>query len=389
MGLSVAAVPLQRRDERAVPHRAELEVKRVLAGMSSARLVFQPVTDLSRGEVVGYEALARFGDAGLRAPGPYFAAAERCGRTAELEAHLLQQALTARADVPAGRFLAVNLSPALLASPVVTAVLRAAGDLSGLVLELTEHVPVDNLGALRRRIDLLRDRGALLALDDAGAGWSGLRQVAELRPDVVKLDKSLVTDVDSDQVKQGLVELVHQFVSRLDSRLLVEGIERFEELDAVARLGVPLAQGWLLGRPSLRWSELPPAISAALAARAVHADVAPRIGNQVDRTAPCVRQLAAIGFLPGEPRDVVLVDAGGRPVQLWVRNAEGDRPSGWTHPVTTVDVDAQAADVVARAMTRPPQTRFDPLVCVDAGGGYIGLVHLEHLVTAAVTQRES
>src|SRR4051794_34150635 len=322
VGLTVAAVPLQRRDEARAPLRADLEVKRVLAGMASARLVYQPVIDLDRGEVAGYEALARFGDTGLRAPGPYLAAAERAGRGAELEAHLLGLALAARDTVPAGCFLAVTLPPARLTSPVVAALLRAAGDLSGLVLELTEHVPVDNLTALRRRIDGLRERGALLALDDTGAGWSGLRQVAELRPDIVKLDRSLVTDVDKDEVKQGLVELVGQFVSRLGSRLLVEGVERFGELDAVNRLGVPLAQGWLLGRPSLRWSELPPGVAAAITLRNAHTDSRPQIGNQVDRTAPCVRHVATVGFLPGEPADVVVVDARSRPQRLWVRNRE-------------------------------------------------------------------
>lgn len=386
MVLSVAAVPLPRGEEPRVPVRADLEVKRVLAGMSATRLVFQPIVDLLRGEVVGYEALARFGGAGLRAPGPYLAAAERSGRAAELEAHLLAQALGVRDDVPTGRFLAVNISPALLAAPAVVALLRSAGDLSGLVLELTEHVPVDNLGALRRRIDVLRSRGALLALDDTGAGWSGLRQVAELRPDIVKLDKSLVTDVDTDEVKQGLVELVGQFVSRLGSRLLVEGVERYEELDAVARLGVPLAQGWLLGRPSVRWSELPEAVGTELSRRTAHSSDVSQVGNSVDRTAPCVQQLAMIGFLPGEPRDVVVVDEASRPVQLWVRNAECENPSGWLHPVMMVEAGDPVDAVVARAMTRSPQTRFDPVACVGADGDYVGLVHVEHLVTAAVTR---
>jgi EAL domain-containing protein (putative c-di-GMP-specific phosphodiesterase class I) len=385
VGLSVAAVPLQRRDDPKTPIRADLEVKRVLAGMSSARLVYQPVIDLARGEVAGYEALARFGETGLRAPGPYLAAAERAGRGADLEAHLLAQALTARDTVPASCFLAVNISPTRLASPVVAALLRAAGDLSGLVIELTEHVPVDNLTALRRRIDGLRERGALLALDDTGAGWSGLRQVAALRPDIVKLDRSLVTDVDRDEVKQGLVELVGQFVSRLGSRLLVEGVERVGELDAVNRLGVPLAQGWLLGRPSLRWSELPEGVAAAITMRNAHSDARPQIGNQVDRTAPAVRHVATIGFLPGDPADVVVVDTRSRPKQLWVRNRDAGQPSGWLHPVMTVDAGERAHDVVARAMTRPPHTRFDPLVCVDEIGVYVGLVHVEHLVTASVT----
>jgi EAL domain-containing protein (putative c-di-GMP-specific phosphodiesterase class I) len=386
-------VPLQRCDrpaDLAAPaHSADLEVKRVLAGMSAARIVFQPIIDLDEGAVVGYEALARFGGAGLRTPGPYLAAAARSGRGADLEVHLLGQALATRDAVPAGCFLAVNLSPTLLTHPAVVALLRAAGDLDGLVLELTEHVPVDNLTSLRRRIDVLRGRGALLALDDTGAGWSGLRQVAELRPDIVKLDKSLVADVDRDEVKQGLVELVGQFVSRLGSRLLVEGVERFEELDAVARLGVPLAQGWLLGRPSLRWSEMSDGVAAALAQRTAHSDTAPRVGNQVDRTAPCVRQLAAIGFLPDEPPVVVVVDDSLQPQQLWLRNAEDPSPSGWSHPFMTARAEDQAHDVVARAMTRPPRTRFDPIVCVDAAGAYVGLVHVEHLVTAAVTTARS
>ena len=392
MGLSVAAVPVQRPSEnRSAPVRADLEVKRVLAGMSTARIVFQPIADLVRREVVGYEALARFGGAsgaGLRTPGPYLAAAERSGRGADLEAHLLGQALSSRGGLPTGCFLAVNISPALLTRPVVLALLRDAGDLTGVVLELTEHVPVDNLTGLRRRIDRLRECGALLALDDTGAGWSGLRQVAELRPDIVKLDKSLVSDVDRDEVKQGLVELVGQFVSRLGGRLLVEGVERFEELDAVARLGVPLAQGWLLGRPSLRWSELPPGVAEALAARTSHAATAPRVGNQVDFTTPCVQHLAAIGFLPDEPPDVVIVDESLRPRALWVRNTEDDGASGWIHPVTTALAGEQADDIVARAMTRPLQTRFDPIVCVDAAGAFVGLVRVEHLVTAAVTTRD-
>lgn len=364
----------------------ELEIKMVLAGMTTSRLAFQPIVDLVSGTIVGYEALARFGEIGTRSPGPYFAAAERVGRAADLEAHLVGRALAARDDVPAGCFLAVNVSPQLLGSPGVTALLRAESDLTGLVLELTEHVPVDNLTALRRRIDALRERGLLLALDDTGAGWSGLRQVAELRPDIVKLDKSLVTDVDVDEVKQGLVELVGQFVDRLGSRLLVEGVERYEELDTVLRLGVPLAQGWLLGRPASRFPELPPEAATALRAHSRTAAGPTQVGNAVDRTAPCVQHVAAIGFLPGCPADVVVLDVDRRrPLGLWVRNAEDGAPSGWVHPVMTALPHEQASAIMARAMTRPSRTRFDPVVCVDADGDYVGLLHVEHLVTATIT----
>ena len=373
--------PAQRSPDRG----PDLEIKMVLAGMTSSRLVFQPIVDLAASTIVGYEALARFGESGTRGPAPYFAAADRCGRGADLEAHLLGQALATRASLPAGCFLAVNVAPHLLASPGVCGLLRAEDDLTGLVLELTEHVPVDNLPALRRRIDGLRDRGALLALDDTGAGWSGLRQVAELRPDIVKLDKSLVADVDVDQVKQGLVELVGQFVDRLGSRLLVEGVERFEELDTVLRLGVPLAQGWLLGRPAGRFPDLPPEAGAALAGHQRNLAGPTQVGSAVDRTAPCVQHVAAIGFLPGSPADVVVLDGARRPLVLWVRNQEDGSPSGWVHPVMTALPHEQANAIMARAMTRPSRTRFDPVVCVDAAGSYVGLLHVEHLVTASVT----
>src|SRR4051794_27679452 len=383
MSLTLASAPLPFNDAAAAP---ALTVKKVLAGMANTRLVFQPVIDLVRGEIVGYEALARFGETGMRTPGPYFAAAAALGREIDLEAHLVAQALAARPGVPAGCFLSINVSPVLLGSPQVSGLLRREEDLHGLVLELTEHVPVDNLSALRRRIDALRQRGALLSLDDTGAGWSGLRQVAELRPDIVKLDRSLVTDVDLDPVKQGLIELVGQFVGRLGSRLLVEGIERSEELDTVARLGVTLAQGYLLGRPSGRWSDPPKDVLASLARRTTHAGPTTSVGTSIDTTAPCVPHVAAIGFLPGNPSDVVVVDpVRGRPVQLWVRSDEPGAPTGWCHPIMTAQAFENAAAVVARAMTRPARTRFDPVACVDAEGGYVGLLHVEHLVTAAMT----
>ena len=383
MSLSLATAPLPFKDDGGQPG---LVVKKVLAGMARTRLVFQPIVDLALGTVVGYEALARFGETGMRTPGPYFAAAAASGRDADLEAHLVAQALEARPGVPTGCFLSMNVSPVLLGHPQVSGLLRREEDLHGLVLELTEHVPVDNLLALRKRIDGLRERGALLALDDTGAGWSGLRQVAELRPDIVKLDRSLVTDVDLDPVKQGLLEVVGQFVGRLGSRLLVEGVERPGELDTVARLGASLAQGWLLGRPSGRWSDLPEDVLASLTRRTTHTGAAASVGNSVDSTAPCVPHVAAIGFLTGDPADVVVVDPlDGRPVALWVRNDEPGSPSGWTHPVMTALAVENAAAVVARAMTRPARTRFDPVACVDVDGAYVGLLHVEHLVTAAMT----
>lgn len=98
-------------------------------------------------------------------------------------------------------------------------------------------------------LDRLRERGARIALDDTGTGYSGLRQIAELRPDVGKLDRAFVDGLDTDQVKAVFAEFLTGVASRLDAQLLAEGVEGVPELDRLIAMGVPLAQGWLLGRP--------------------------------------------------------------------------------------------------------------------------------------------
>jgi EAL domain-containing protein (putative c-di-GMP-specific phosphodiesterase class I) len=220
----LTAVPSGSHASRGVDVR--LDVKKVLAGMADVRLAFQPVVDLSRGSVVGYEALARF--SGKRGPGPWFAAADESGRRADLESLLLQQALDARAAAPPSTFVAANVSPRLVLDGPVWSTLVAAGDLTGLVLELTEHEYVQNLPRLRRRLDTVREHGGVLALDDVGAGWSGLRQVVELRPEIVKIDRSLVSRLHKDPARAAVAELLGAFTERVGGTLLAEGVEQVQ-----------------------------------------------------------------------------------------------------------------------------------------------------------------
>lgn len=144
----------------------------------------------------------------------------------------------------------------MLSEPAVQDLLRTAGDLSGLVLELTEHLPFGDLDELSGLLAPWRAAGASVALDDAGSGYAGLQQLSVLRPEVVKLDHSLVSGVDRDPVKLALAELLGSFSGRLDAWLLAEGVERREELDVLAGLGVPLVQSFLLGRPAPDMAEL-------------------------------------------------------------------------------------------------------------------------------------
>src|SRR3712207_6824600 len=187
----------------------------VFADPSMLRLVYQPIVDLQRGTVAGYETLARFttpdGRPSEATPDRWFAAADAVGRGAELESIVVRQALAVLPTLPADCFLTVSVSPHLLTPPELAEPLLAVDDLAPLVLELTEHHAVGDLRPLIDLRDRLRAKGALLALDDAGSGYSGLQQITQFRPQLIKLDRALVSGVDGDEVKLALVEMLGEF----------------------------------------------------------------------------------------------------------------------------------------------------------------------------------
>jgi EAL domain-containing protein (putative c-di-GMP-specific phosphodiesterase class I) len=362
----------------------------VLADPAQPRLVFQPIVDLRRAVVAGYEALSRFDGPPGVGPDRWFAMADQLGLGAQLEARVVAAALVARCDLPANCFLSVNVSPHLLTRPELADLLLAADDLTGLVLELTEHVAVDDTESLVALLDRLRAAGVSVALDDAGSGYSGLQQLAQFRPDFVKLDRALVDHADRDEAKLALAELLGSYAGRLDAWLLVEGIERPEELEAFVRLGVPLAQGFLLAEPGPGWPVLVPEVAASLRALAARA-------SQVNQVAPLLEAVPAVPA--GDPgtvlaavravvaqdpgRDVVVVvDDRGCPVHL-VRPAlrYGDGEGELTVVPLSLRVRPSAAlvEVATRAMTRVAARRFDPVLCVDEVGRLLGLVRPERM----------
>jgi EAL domain-containing protein (putative c-di-GMP-specific phosphodiesterase class I) len=225
------------------------------------QIVFQPQLSLSRLVVDGYEALARFPDSPIRGTEQWFARARELGRGAALEASALERALLRRDDRPAGTTLAINLSPAVLTSAAVAAVLPE--DLTGLEIELTEHEWAPAAGRLRRQLDLLRERGARIAIDDVGVAHSGLRRVMELAPDRIKLDRHLVRGVSSSTVQAALIRAVVDFAEHIGASVCAEGVENVDDLEALADLDVGYAQGWVVGLPESGFSEANPIALAA------------------------------------------------------------------------------------------------------------------------------
>ena len=343
----------------------------LLAGPDDLTMVFQPIVDLAAATVAGYEALARF--PGTAGPDVWFAAAAQAGLDSELEALAIHKALDVVPDLPANTFLTVNVSPHLLGSAPVRDALGSRRDLHRVVVELTEHTPVDDLAALRSQCEALRERGALIALDDAGSGYSGLQQLAALRPQVVKLDRALVSDADADPVRVALAEMLGEFAGRIDAWLLAEGLETAAELAAFARLGVPLGQGWLLGRPAATFQPLTPEVESLVRSQVARA----RLTDNVASLLRPVRQTELPGGLP----PAVLVGPLGEPLLLILsdlRTAEV-----YTAPVSLrVHPSADIAETLQRALTRPPAQRFDPVLCTDPLGAVLGLLRVEDLAAA-------
>lgn len=222
---------------------------------------FQPLVSLSTGRVLGYEALSRFPDPPGRGPDAWFAQAARCGLAARLEAAALRAALS-KEGRPQGTFLSINVSPTTLGSAEVQAVLPT--DMTGLVVEITEHELADDLDALEKELAALRERGAKIAVDDAGAGYSGLQTVMRIQPDVIKLDRSLVMNLDEDPAKEALIDSFVRFARRTGASVCAEGIERMEELKLLADLDVTYGQGYVLARPAPEWGTVANAVSDSL-----------------------------------------------------------------------------------------------------------------------------
>jgi EAL domain-containing protein (putative c-di-GMP-specific phosphodiesterase class I) len=345
----------------------------LLAHPDDLTLVFQPIVDLARAIVAGYQAMARF--PGTAGPDVWFDAAEDAGIRSELEALALHKALAVVDALPPQTFLTVRISPHVLGSASVQEALASLPDLTHVVVELTEHIPVSDLAALREQCAELRRRGALIALDDAASGYSGLKQLAALRPQVVTLDGALVADADADPVSAALAETLSEFAGRIDARMLAVGLETAGELAACARLGVPLAQGWLLGRPAPTFQPLAPEVAALVEAQVARA----RLTDTVAGLLRPVRQVMAEDA--GDFPPAVVLGVSGEPVGLLL----GDLRTGQSYAAPVSLSVAPSADIVEtlqRALSRPPAQRFDPVLCTNAAGAVLGLLRVEDLAAA-------
>lgn len=207
--------------------------------------VFQPIVDLTTEAIIGFEALTRFEDG--TPPELRFREAAGAGLGPDFELAAIRAALDAGRRLPGHAFLSINVSPSFMLHGDRRFRQLVKASTRPLVVELTEHVRIDDYPLIRNALTKLGD--VQVAVDDAGAGYASLRHILELRPTYVKLDISLVRGIEGDDLRQALATGLQYFASKSGCRLIAEGVESHEEADVLRRLGIELAQGYLFGRP--------------------------------------------------------------------------------------------------------------------------------------------
>jgi EAL domain-containing protein (putative c-di-GMP-specific phosphodiesterase class I) len=223
---------------------------RVAAMMADGSIsaVYQPIRSLHTNQVAGFEALARFHTEPYRPPDHWFRAAATVGSGTRLELHAITIALQGLAALPSDTFLSVNASPSTITSSHLIETL-AGFPAERIVLEVTEQEPISSYEEFAEALRPLRAAGTKFAVDDVGAGNAGLMHIAQLNPDILKLDRTITAQICSNRHMRALTAAITGFATEIGCAVLAEGIENDEQLAIITALGASLGQGYLLGRP--------------------------------------------------------------------------------------------------------------------------------------------
>jgi EAL domain-containing protein (putative c-di-GMP-specific phosphodiesterase class I) len=360
-----------------------VSVAQLIDRRGRCRLVYEPVADLARGTICGFEALERFPE--VVEPEAWRTEALRRGLEPDFEAFVVGSVLHARESLPDGCWLAFNVRPATLLRERVRRVLARADSLDGLVIELVPQLARRDEARFVACVEELREAGVRFAVDHVGGEGGVLRFVGVVRPTFAKLDAVLVADLHREPVKRALLYEIERIATRFGTTLVAQGVSRTEELDALLQLRVPLAQGPLIGVRAKTLTPIAFALSRYVRERGASllepGSLAPLVeavpALPADDPATTAMAFAADAGL----RWVVQLDARGRPTALHERAAceHGEPP---VEQLLVVGATNGIVEVAQRALLRVPARRFDPLVCCDASGSCVGIVRFERLVEA-------
>lgn len=238
-------------------HHARWQLFKTIIQEKKIRSFYQPIISLKTGNIIGFEALSR-GPQGsfLESPLDLFKSASHYNYLQDLEAICHEKALASICSQAKEHYLFLNISPNVISSHgsylnFLRKLLDKNNiDVRNIVLELTERDSIDNYEKFKESLNHYRSLGFLIAIDDAGAGYSSLQAIAEIKPEFVKIDMSLIRNIDKNPTKKALLETFVNFSYKIGAKIICEGIETEEELSTLSAIGCDFGQGYLIGRPS-------------------------------------------------------------------------------------------------------------------------------------------
>jgi EAL domain-containing protein (putative c-di-GMP-specific phosphodiesterase class I) len=236
------------------------------------RTFFQPIIDLNTHATLGFEGLTR-GPSATEYEQPYmlFDIATESDLLFELDRLCRRTALTSASAMKPSHKLFVNLLPTTIRDPefqgeqMLSFLSERNLSPSRIVLEITERLVIENYDVFLEAMRTFTDQGFSIAIDDMGAGYSGLEKIVRLNPRYLKFDLMMVRDIDTSFVKREMLKAIHSLASNVGADVIAEGIERVEELETLLELGIPYGQGFLFARPYPQLVEVPTIAQRALA----------------------------------------------------------------------------------------------------------------------------
>ncbi|MCB1055607.1 MAG: GGDEF domain-containing protein [Acidobacteria bacterium] len=261
------------RRQREKQHTERLRELRRIVTAADITVRFQPIVDLRDGAVHGFEALSCGPPGGVfENPEMLFAFAEETDHIVELERICRFESIRRAGQLGGGQKLFINSSargfadPELFCRSLVEQAERCGLEPSDIVIEITERVAITAWQEFRRSVAALRLIGFQIAIDDMGAGYSSLQSVAEVQPDYLKVDLSLIRDLHKSAIKRSLLDGLVGIARTIGAKVIAEGVEQEEEYQALRGMNIAFAQGFYFARPNteLRRTpvQLPPAVRA-------------------------------------------------------------------------------------------------------------------------------
>ncbi len=358
--------------------------------------LFQPIVDPRSRDVFGYEALTRGPSSSwLHSPQNLFEAARRTGLRCDLEFRCVELAARRFVEHQAQGRLFVNVSPDSIyeeprfAERFLQTIAAAGLPPERCVMELTEESLLDDYALLRSTLQQLREGGCEFAIDDLGAGSSGLRTWSELRPDYVKIDRYFISNIDADSTKYGFVRSIIDLGRTIGCRVIAEGVETPEECRELLELGIDRLQGYLFGRPETipnvthhEFEIRDRGLTTTTALRAEHLAVqVPPLSSRMK-----VFELMDL-YRNGTVRDMLAVVENGRPLGVVRRHSLFAMMSKPLHPeiynkksivavmeTPSVMIDAELRlEQVSRLVTNRSGARWTDEFVITRDGKYLGI----------------